>query len=261
MCSAGWDGRSTRLVASAQSRGPRRQSARAITAALEDPNFRWLAETYALTPFQIAVRIIVLAPKLDLKYERLCVYLQDDVGKMRPGVNLILGLLCPDRTSRASSLVEFVPGASSVGNRLIAVMRNAAAQILSAPAHLDEQMISVLLRLEQLDSRLTGFCRVSAGSTDLFDLLIAAEWRRVLPPLLKTARDKQLCQPLLPITTDITIGCYTSEIDAALAHPAAEGTLDRTRLRPNGDPLLRAARRPTRMTPSPTPSSVPVRAP
>ena len=52
----------------------------AVTTALDDPVFRWLAEEFALTAFQAATLIIAFAPELDLRYERLFAYLQDDVG-------------------------------------------------------------------------------------------------------------------------------------------------------------------------------------
>ena len=163
---------------------------RTVTSALDDPAFRWLVDAFSLTAFQAAALIIVLAPELDLRYERLFAYLQDDVGKKRPTVDLILRLLCPDRTSRAVWLGEFGPGAPLVRNRLIAVARSAEAPLLAAPVQIDEQVTAVLLRHDQLDSRLAGFCRVSAATGDLALLPIAPEWRQVLPLLLASARDE-----------------------------------------------------------------------
>jgi hypothetical protein len=161
---------------------------RAVTAALDDPVFHWLTAEFSLTAFHAAALIITFAPELDLRYERLFAYLQDDVGKRRPTVDLILRLLCPDRTNRAMWLGEFGPGAPLVRNRLIAVSRNAEAPLLSAPVQLDDQIAAVLLRHDQLDNRLTGFCRVSAANKDLGVLPIAPEWHRALPPLLASAR-------------------------------------------------------------------------
>ena len=40
--------------------------ARAVSTALEDPAFRWIADTYALSPFQAGVLLIALAPEVDL---------------------------------------------------------------------------------------------------------------------------------------------------------------------------------------------------
>ena len=43
----------------------------------------------------IDVLLICLASELDLRYERLYAYLQDDVTRKQPSVDLVLNLLCP----------------------------------------------------------------------------------------------------------------------------------------------------------------------
>jgi len=53
-----------------------------------------LAHLFRLIPFDIDVLLICLASDLDLRYERLYAYLQDDVTRKRPSVNLVLNLLC-----------------------------------------------------------------------------------------------------------------------------------------------------------------------
>lgn len=52
-----------------------------------------LAQAFELTPTEVDVLLIVLAPELDLRYERFFAYLQDDVTRKRPSVDLILNLL------------------------------------------------------------------------------------------------------------------------------------------------------------------------
>ncbi len=55
--------------------------------------FAHLQERFDLTPFDLDVLLIALAPELDLRYERLYAYLQDDVTRKRPSVDLVLGSL------------------------------------------------------------------------------------------------------------------------------------------------------------------------
>jgi len=57
-------------------------------------NLPLLAYSACLTPFEIDVILICLAPELDTKYERLYAYLQNDATKKQPSVDLILSLLC-----------------------------------------------------------------------------------------------------------------------------------------------------------------------
>src|SRR5205085_8806598 len=44
----------------------------------------WLAKELDLSPFDVDLIMIALAPELDLRYERLYAYLQDDVSRRRP---------------------------------------------------------------------------------------------------------------------------------------------------------------------------------
>jgi AAA+ superfamily predicted ATPase len=164
-------------------------AASAVSAALEDPTVHWLAEIYALTPFQMAVLIIALAPELDLKYERLFAYLQDDVGKKRPTVDLILQLLCPTLRARSAARAEFSSGATLTANRLIAVRRGADAPLLTSSVQLDEQITALLLGDDHLDSRLRGFCRMRRPDTRLDDLAIPDDWRKALSALVPQAYD------------------------------------------------------------------------
>ncbi len=51
-----------------------------------------LAATFQLDSFDLDALLICLAPALDLRYERLYAYLQDDVTRKQASVNLILDL-------------------------------------------------------------------------------------------------------------------------------------------------------------------------
>lgn len=57
--------------------------------------FDRLARIFELNSFEIDILLICLAPELDLRYERLYAYLQDDVTKKKPSVDLVLNLLSP----------------------------------------------------------------------------------------------------------------------------------------------------------------------
>jgi hypothetical protein len=59
-----------------------------VTLRLEE-----LARLFHLTPFDVDTLLICLALELDLRYERLYAYLQDDVTKKLPSVDLVLNLL------------------------------------------------------------------------------------------------------------------------------------------------------------------------
>jgi hypothetical protein len=66
-----------------------------------------LQHTFDLTEFEWWALIICLAPALDLRYERLYAYLQDDVTRTHASVDLILNLLLPEGLSRLDYMQYF----------------------------------------------------------------------------------------------------------------------------------------------------------
>ena len=59
-----------------------------------------LARIFGLSPFEMDVVLICLAPELDLKYQRLYGYLQDDITKRYTSIALILLNLRSDQAKR-----------------------------------------------------------------------------------------------------------------------------------------------------------------
>ncbi len=74
-----------------------RQQAHTLSKAARQrgriPRLEALAAAFHLDRFELDALLICLAPALDLRYERLYAFLQDDVTRKRPTVNLILDLL------------------------------------------------------------------------------------------------------------------------------------------------------------------------
>ncbi len=66
-----------------------------------------LKQTFGLDEFDWWALMICLAPALDLRYERIFSYLQDDVTRVHPGADLILTLLLPDDLGRLDYLQRF----------------------------------------------------------------------------------------------------------------------------------------------------------
>ena len=61
-----------------------RTSSSATPAALEAPRLQRLIRAAGLSPFEAEVLLVCLAPEIDLRYERLYGYLQDDVTQGAP---------------------------------------------------------------------------------------------------------------------------------------------------------------------------------
>lgn len=74
---------------------------------LENSRLAWMKEAFNQSPFDLDVIIIALAPELDLRYERLYAFLQDDITKRRPTVDLALNLLCANAETKLIQRTHF----------------------------------------------------------------------------------------------------------------------------------------------------------
>jgi hypothetical protein len=88
------------------------QDARAILKGANDQGqllrLQYLSGAFGLDALDLDTLLICLAPALDLRYERLYAYLQDDVTRKRASVNLVLDLLCDnDVPARLAALLRF----------------------------------------------------------------------------------------------------------------------------------------------------------
>jgi ATP-dependent 26S proteasome regulatory subunit len=78
-----------------------------------------LATAFGLDRFELDAFLICLMPTLDLRYERLYSYLQDDVTRKRPSVNLVLDLLGEPGPERLLRLSHFSDDAPLFKHRLL----------------------------------------------------------------------------------------------------------------------------------------------
>lgn len=124
-----------------------------------------VAAAFGLVPFEVDVLVLALAPELDLRYERLYAYLQDDVARRRPTVDLALNLLSHDADARLAHRAHFAPGAPLLRHHLLDLAPDPAGPggphppLLARPLIVDEGIVNLLLGQGALDRRLADACR------------------------------------------------------------------------------------------------------
>ena len=89
-------------------------------AMWEIPGMRHLSNLLALTDIDLAALLIVLAPDVDLRYERIYGYLQDDITRKRPSLDLIANLLATGQAQRLAVCARFEYGAPLRAHKLMA---------------------------------------------------------------------------------------------------------------------------------------------
>ena len=153
----------------------------------ENSRLAWLQKTFDLSDFDLAIIAIAIAPELDRRYERLYVYLQDDVRCKRPTVDLALNLLCTSALEKLTRRVHFSPGAPLIRHSLLHVFANSnqtQPPLLAHNIKLDRQVIQLLLGEQGLDERLVSFCQLITPQVQLDELPFKSEIKQALISLV-----------------------------------------------------------------------------
>ncbi len=140
-----------------------------------------LSELFGLDTFEIDVLLIGLAPELDLKYEKIYSYLQNDITRKRPAVDLALNLLCTTIEAKLKSRAYFSPEAPLLKNHLIYINDSKANEyperqksLISSSIKVDERIINFLLGFDELDLRIRNFSYLMEAKKS-FEALILPE--------------------------------------------------------------------------------------
>lgn len=128
-----------------------------LTETLPVSRLSRLQSAFGLSSFERDVVLIALAPELELRFEKLYAYLQDDVTKRRPSVDMTLRLLCPGLASQVAARRSFDTEGPLLKYRLVELTddnQNRQASLLGRSIKLDEGIVSFLLGEDRLDARL-----------------------------------------------------------------------------------------------------------
>jgi AAA+ superfamily predicted ATPase len=148
-----------------------------------------LAETFGLNQFELDTLLVCLAPTLDLSYERLYGYLQDDVTRRRPNVNLVLDLLVEPGLPKLNRLAHFADNAPLFKYNLLEKVTEAGPAklpLLAQTLHVDDAIVAWLLGTYQSHADLGEHAILSQPQASETDKLLAGEVQTELPPLANT---------------------------------------------------------------------------
>jgi AAA+ superfamily predicted ATPase len=123
-----------------------------------------LCRIFGLSELERGAVVICLAPELRRKYDRLYAYLQDDITRQRPSVDLILDLLCPAERQRWTAREMFAEGAPLSRFGILAPVEDphspSGSSGLARFLALDPRITQFLLGTARLDARLSGHARL-----------------------------------------------------------------------------------------------------
>jgi len=161
-----------------------------------DSQLHRLQQLFSLSDFDLNVVCMALAPELDLRYERLYAYLQDDVTRRHPTLDLALNILCGSAEDKIERRAQFAPEAPLLRPGLIQVFPDPHQSRPSLLAHyfkLDPQIVRMLLGQLSLDERLRDYCQLLTPAVAIDDVHATATTRQALPFLIKNVRENRAC--------------------------------------------------------------------
>jgi ATPase family associated with various cellular activities (AAA) len=140
-------------------------------------------ELLDLSDFELDVILLALAPELDLKYERLYAYLNDDLTKKWPTPDLVLNVLCASSTERLIRYRYLLDDARLFAWGVLQTERGDHLP-LARRLRLDPIVLRRFLAADDLDERLKKFCTLLNPSWSLAEVPIPPELTGSLYPAL-----------------------------------------------------------------------------
>ena len=151
-----------------------------------------LARRFRLSPLEVDILLIALAAEIDLRYEKLFAYLQDDVTRKRPSVDLALNLLCPTFAEKLAARARFTSRAPLLRHRLVHLFEDPSRPhppLLARSFQAEERVVGFLFGQDEPDERLRPYLHATAPAARLDDLLLPAEVKGRLLSLVAGGRD------------------------------------------------------------------------
>ncbi|MEU3216677.1 ATP-binding protein [Streptomyces sp. NPDC006971] len=122
-----------------------------------------LAEEFGLTPLDVDLLLVAMAPDIDARFERLYGYLNDDLTRRRPTIGLALELC--GLPAASSGRFRFSSSAPLVAGGLLTVLE-ADRPLLSRVLRVPDRVTAHLLGDDEPDGRLRGLVRMAGPEDD-----------------------------------------------------------------------------------------------
>ncbi|MFO7996568.1 MAG: ATP-binding protein [Dehalococcoidia bacterium] len=152
-----------------------------------------LESSFCLSVLDVDVLLLCVLPELDLRYQRLYAYLQDDVTKKSPSVDLVLRLFSKSFEDTLRARQAFSPDAPLIKYHLLHLHDESmprAAPLLARSLQVDERITNYLLGTDQVDARLLPFAYLVNPELKLRDMILGDETKSHVDRLLTRFRDK-----------------------------------------------------------------------
>lgn len=137
-----------------------------------------LEDVFGLDRFEIDSLLVSLAVELDLRYERLYAYLQDDVTKKQPSIDLVLNLLTPTAEAKFDARRYFTADAPLLRNHLVELRTDPSqtlSPLIARYLKVDSRIVQYLLGVDEIDERIEQHVCMRRSSNNLDTTLLVVD--------------------------------------------------------------------------------------
>lgn len=140
-----------------------------------------LRDSLNLSPFEMRALVACAAPEVDLAFEALFAYVQNDVNRKRPTADLMLKVFTGSLLARMENRAYFSSESALIDLGLIRPVESSDAQSSLAKGYRTEDRITdYLLGVQEIDGRLRSFASLSTQEVRLSDLLLPSSLKEDL---------------------------------------------------------------------------------
>ncbi|CAG0953411.1 ATP-dependent zinc metalloprotease FtsH [Methanosarcinales archaeon] len=147
-----------------------------------------IKELFDLDNFEVDTFLICLIPELDTRHEKVYSYLQNDVTKKRPTVDLVINLLCNSMDEKLYARKYFYPTSSLIKNHLVYLTgdgQEGQTPLLSRTIKVDERIISYLIGENEIDPIIQKFSFLIEPTKSFNDIIMAENDKIMFTELIK----------------------------------------------------------------------------
>jgi SpoVK/Ycf46/Vps4 family AAA+-type ATPase len=149
-----------------------------------------LQQLFGLSPFEVDVLLVCFAVEADLRYERLYAYLQDDVTKKRPSIDLVLSLLAPSMEAKFAARSHFAEGAPLFRHHLLEQIEDPSQPhqpLLAKYLKVDGRIVKYLMNSDELDARVQSYAMLRVPQVHRDVLLVDGDAKRGIEKFIQNS--------------------------------------------------------------------------
>jgi SpoVK/Ycf46/Vps4 family AAA+-type ATPase len=162
--------------------------------------FHKLSKLFNLDSFEMDILLIGLAPELDLRFEKIYSYLQNDVNKKKLTVDLALAMLVPVIEEKIKARAYFSPSGSLLKNHIIRLLGGEISiniPLISRFIKIDDRIVDFLLGIDDLDLKFRNFSYIVKPEDSFEDLILPADLKNKLINMASGYRENRLALKFL----------------------------------------------------------------